>query len=265
LLVFGFGIKGVLVGYIIASFLGFFIRMLIINRTLAEYNLGKWWNADLNLIRNHVKAIIWFLGNTSLAATVRIGEDKFFGTLILGYYAGKEAVAFYNVATSVAKLVNFIIDPLYEALYPDLVRIKALNGLQEMKDIIKLITKHIMLVAIPIIAIIIIFSDQIVGLIFGKEYSAASDALRIIAGAILIARITFWINPVLLAMEKPGLRTMLGLVSTSLYLILLFILVPQYSYLGASFAYLGFSVIKSSMSVYLFSNLFATSSKKGNV
>ena len=262
LLVIGCGIKGVLFGYIVASFLGFFIRMLVINRTLTEHQLGKWWNAKLDLIRNHMKGIVWFLGNTSLAATVRIGEDKFFGTLIIGYFAGKDAVAYYNVATSVAKLVNFIVDPLYEALYPDLVKIKTLNALREIQNVIKHITKKLMLIIIPIIVIIIIFSELIVKLIFGTDYLPASNALKVIAAAILIARMTFWINPLLLAMEKPGLRTMLGVISTSVYLILLFILVPSYSYIGAGFAYLGFSVIKSSLSVYLFNNLFKTANEQ---
>jgi O-antigen/teichoic acid export membrane protein len=262
LLLSGLGIKGVLFGYIAGSFMGFCIRMVVIDQTLTEHQLGKWWSANLNLIRNHLKGITWFLGNTNLAATVRIGEDKFFGILILGYFSGKEAVAFYNVATSTAKIVNFIVDPLYEALYPDLVKIKTISALQDIQKVVKDITKKLMIIIVPIIIIVFIFSGSIIKLIFGIDYIPASNILRIVALAALIARSTFWINPVLLTMGKPGLRTILGLVSTSSYLVLLFMFVPPYSYKGAGFAYLGFSVVKSSVALYISGNLFKSAAEK---
>ena len=49
-------------------------------------------------------------------------------------------------------------------------------------------------------------------------------------------------------MGRPGIRTAFYVVTTVVYLALMFILVPQYSYMGAALAFLGFAVIKSALS-----------------
>jgi len=255
LLILGFGIKGVLIGFVVTSFVGFFIRMWVVIKTLNEKNLGDWWKAKIMLIKDYFKDIAWFLGNTSFASTIRMGEERYLGIMVLGYFAGTEAVGLYKVAGSVAKLANFVIDPLYEAIYPELVKINSSNALKDIKTLVKDITKHVATIIVPITLIVIIFSEPIIKLVFGTDYLPASNALRIIAAAVVIARLTFWINPVLLAMERPGLRTILGLISTGSYIILLFILVPSFSFIGAAYAYLGFAVIKSISSVIIFRNV----------
>ena len=92
------------------------------------------------------------------------------------------------------------------------------------------------------------FSEFIIEFTVGASYLPSADALRIIAVAAVIDGLTFWINPVLLASEKPGLRTMLGLVTTIFYLIFLVALVPYFSFMGAAFAYLAFVVIRTALS-----------------
>jgi O-antigen/teichoic acid export membrane protein len=53
-------------------------------------------------------------------------------------------------------------------------------------------------------------------------------------------------------MGKPGIRTTFYLVTTIVYLALMLVLVPPYSYVGAAFAFLGFAVIKSTLSFVVF-------------
>ncbi len=224
--------------------------------TLGEKGLSDWWRAKISLISDHYRSIAWFVGNTSFASTVRMGEERFLGTMILGYFAGKEAVAFYNVGSAAAKLASYIVDPLYEAIYPELVKIKANHSVDDIKKVVIDTTKKLSMILIPVAVIMIIFAELIIHLVFGTAYLPAVNALRIIALAVVVARITFWINPVLLALEKPGLRTILGIISTSFYLLLLFILVPEHSYIGAAFAFLGFAIVKSSLSVYMAHRLF---------
>jgi O-antigen/teichoic acid export membrane protein len=252
LLLGGFGIKGVLYGFILASFIGFSIRMWIVIKTLNENDLEGWFSADVGLIKDEWKGILWFLGNTSFIATLKTGNERYLGIMILGYFVGKDAVAYYKIASTVASLANKVVDPLYEAIYPELVKFASSNAIKDFKRMIKSTTKSLVLIIIPLTVIIIIFAEPIISIVFGKDYVPATNALRILAAAVLIVRFTFWINPALLSMGRPGLRTILGVISTSVYLALMFLLVPEYSYIGAAFAFLGYSVVRSSLAFKFF-------------
>ena len=252
LLYSGLGIKGVLYGFILASFVGFSVRMWLVMKTLKHNDLQGWLSADISLIRDQWKGIAWFLGNTSFIATLKTGNERYLGILILGYFAGKDAVAFYKIASSVASVVNRIVDPIYEAIYPELVKLASSNAIEDFKNMIKSTTKSLVLIIIPIGVIIIIFAEPIISLVFGKDYVPATSALRILAAAVLIIRCTFWINPALLSMGRPGLRTIMGVISTFIYLVLMFLLVPGYSYIGAAFAFLGYSIVRSSLAFKFF-------------
>jgi O-antigen/teichoic acid export membrane protein len=245
LLYLGMGINGVLFSYVLASFLDFSIGIWVVSKTLGENQLTGWWRSDLSLVRDQWKGIAWFLGNTSLAATLKMANDNFLGILVLGYYSGKEGAAYYKIAKSFVKLMTRIMGPLYEAIYPELVRISSLNALKDFKKLLKYSTKNLMRFTIPVAIVILIFSDPIITLIFGKEYLPASNPLRIVTLAVLITHLTFWVNPALLAFGRPGLRTLIGAASTTSYIVLLFFLVPSFSYIGAAFAFLGYAIVKA--------------------
>ena len=262
LLFAGFGIKGVLYGFILASFIGFTIRMWIVVKTLKENRLEGWLSADIGLIKDQWKGIVWFLGNTSFMATLKTGNERYLGVMILGYFAGKDAVAYYKIASTVASLANKVVDPFYEAIYPELVKFASSNAIKDFKKMIKSTTKSLVLIIIPLTAIIIIFAEPIIRLIFGTEYVPATNALRILAVAVLVVRFTFWINPALLAMGRPGLRTILGSITTALYLILMLILVPPYSYLGAAFAFLGYALLRSALAFKFFNDALKDEKKR---
>jgi O-antigen/teichoic acid export membrane protein len=124
--------------------------------------------------------------------------------------------------------------------------------MEEFRSFIKESTKNLMKLIVPVTVLIIMFSGPIVRLVFGEEYAPATNTLRILAFAVLTARYTYWINPALLAMGRPGIRTAFYVVTTVVYLALMLLLVPPYSYIGAALAFLGFAVIKSALSFAVF-------------
>lgn len=252
LLLLGLGIKGALYALIISNFIAAAVRVWAVSSVLAEKKLGSWLTADIFLIKGQWREIAWFLGNTSFMATLKTGSDKYLGMMVLGYFAGKDAVAFYRIASSVSAVLNRIVDTLYEAIFPELIRFTTVNAMEEFKTFIKESTKNLMMLIVPVTVLMIVFAGPIVRLVFGAEYAPATNTLRILAAAVLIARYTYWINPALLAMGKPGIRTTFYLVTTIVYLALMLVLVPPYSYVGAAIAFLGFAVIKSTLSFVVF-------------
>ncbi len=245
LLFLGLGIKGVLFSFIAASILEFSVRLWVVSKTLEENKLTGWWKSNLSLVKDYWKDIAWFLGNTSLAGTINMTSDNFLGVLALGYFSGKEAAAYYKIAKSFEKLMTIVKDPLYEAIYPELVRIASANALKDFNNLLKYSTKKLMKFIVPIATIILIFSDQFINLGFGKSYLPAANTLRIVAVAVVVLQLTFWIHPALLAFGRPGLRTLFLVASTISYIVLLFLLVPRFSYIGAAFAFLGYASVRT--------------------
>ena len=263
LLLLGLGIKGALYGLVISNFIAAAVRLWAVMRALEEKKLGSWLSADIFLIKGQWKEIAWFLGNTSFMATLKTGSDKYLGMMILGFFAGKEAVAFYRIANSVAGILNRIVDTLYEAIFPELIKFTTIKAMDEFRKYIKDSTKNLMKLIVPVTVLIIVFAGPIVRLVFGEEYAPATNTLRILAFGVLIARYTYWINPALLAMDRPGVRTTFYVITTVVYLVLMFILVPQHSYIGAALAFLGFAVIKSALSFVVFGYYMRKDGQRG--
>jgi O-antigen/teichoic acid export membrane protein len=243
----GLGIKGVLFIYVAASFFGFAIRFWAVSQTLNEFKLDGWWRAKLGLIRDQWKEIAWFLGNTSFTGTLKMGNENFLGILALGYFSGKDAAAYYRIARSAIKLMTRFSDPLHQAIYPELVSISKSEGLTAFMNLIRYSLKTLLKFTVPLTVIILLLPEQLINVFFGRSYVVASNTLRVITIAALISQLTFWINSALLAIGKPGLRTVLDIIATTTYVGLLIVLVPRFSYLGAGFAFLGFAIIKSSV------------------
>ena len=137
ILFIGFGVKGVLISYVAASFLGFSIRIWAVSKTLNEHNLRGWWKAKLSSIRDEWKGIAWFLGNTSFTGTLRIANDNYIGILLLGYFSGKDAAAYYKIARTIVKLMTRFSDSLHQAMFPELVKFSSINAMKEFQSLIK--------------------------------------------------------------------------------------------------------------------------------
>lgn len=239
----GKGIEWVLLCYVAAAFFGICARMYLVTSVVVEKGLGSWWRSGFVHIKEYWHEIAWFLANTSLAGTLKMGNDHFLAPLLLGFFVGKEAAALYRVARSVTKVMTRIIDPVLEAIYPELVRISSSGAMRDFLTLVRHSTVGMSFVLIPVAVVITVFPEEILRLIFGGDYAPAAFTLRVLAIAVLINQLGFWINPVLLALGRPGLRTYVTLVATAVYVLLLLILIPEDSYLGAAYAFLGYVVV----------------------
>ncbi len=258
----GMGIKGVLFSYVGSTLAMFLIRLWAVSRTLEENQLDRWWRSNLGLIRDQWKGIAWFLGNTSFTGTLNLASDNFLGVLVLGYYSGKEGAAYYKIAKSLVKIIIRLVDSLYEAIYPELVKMYSIGALGDFKRLLQLSTKNLSKITIPVAILIFAFSDRLITLIFGAKYIPSSNTLRIVTLAVLVSQLTFWTIPAFLAFGKSGARNLITIASTAVYVGLLFLLVPKYSYIGAAWAFLASSVVNSLISFWVMRNSLIREGKK---
>ncbi len=254
----GYGIKGVLFAYVAVSLFNFILNQIVVHRILKERGLDSWLWAKVGLLSDRMREIVWFLVNTSFNATLTIANEGKIAVLILGYFFGTGAAGIYRVARSVIKVVGRITDPLYEAIFPKLVSLSTLNLYGKLVEMIKFSVKSLFKFIIPVLIIVFLFTEQLIVLIFGEQYVTAANTMRVLAIAVLFTGATFWLTPLLLAIGRPGLRTAVSTVKVLMYVALLLLLVPQYSYLGAGITYLVVEFVHFLAAAYLAKKLNRT-------
>lgn len=255
----GYSIKGVLVAYVLANIAGFITRQVIVNEILRTNELEGWIYSGFGIIRERLREISWFLLNTSFMGTLKMANESYLALLALGYFTGKDAAGLYKVARSIVKAMARFVDPVYETIYPKLVSLKEQRSLDRFTEIMKYSLSTMMKFAVPVALLVVIFAEFIIDLFFGAQYLPASNTMRVLTIAIVINHLTFWINPALLAVGKPGKRSVLEIMTALIYIASLLILVQQMSLLGAAFAFLIACVFKSSMALYFFRTEVRTS------
>lgn len=234
----GYGIRGVLVAYVAVSLFEFVLTQVVVNRVLRDKGLHTWFSSKIGLLFSRMREIIWFLLNTSFNATLTIANEGNVAALILGYFFGSGEAGLYKIARSVIKVIYRIVDPLYEVIFPKLVSFSTSNLYDRFAEMVKFSVRSLLKLIIPVLIIVLLFTEQIINLVFGVQYVPAADTMRVLAVAVLFAGGTFWLTPMLLAIGRPGLRTAVTTFKVLGYVALLLWLVPEYSYLGAGVAYL---------------------------
>ena len=247
----GYGLRGVLVAYVAVSFFEFMLTQVMVDRILKGKGLHRWFFAKIGILSCRMREIIWFLVNTSFDATLSIAKEERISVLVLGYFFDSGAAGLYKIARSVIKVINRITDPLHEVIFPKLVSLSTSNLHERLVRIIKFSVRTLLKVLVPVLLVIFLFAEKFIGMVFGDQYVSASNTMRVLAIAVLFSGLTFWLHPLLLAVGRPGLRVAVSALKIIMYFVLLMLLVPKHSYLGAAVAYLIVEVVYFPVAIYL--------------
>ena len=100
-------------------------------------------------------------------------------------------------------------------------------------------------VAVPLVAIMILFPEQLLGLVFGPEFLIAAPALAIMAGGQLVVALRGPIGAMLSMSGNEPTQLKLTLAGLALLLLLAYTLIPLYGLTGAAMAQVGPILLRS--------------------
>ena len=246
------GIYGILVAFVLGNFIGFIINFYYVNLTLNEHGLSGWWKRKIFFQGFNFGEIFRFLFHTSFYGSLKALKDKYLGILILGYFAGKEAAGLYKLARSFLKIISKIADPLYEAIYPELVKVYEGDNISNFVSLIKRATIGMSKIIVPIGIVVFIFADQILSLVYGSEFGLATGVVRILVFAVIISDLASFTSTAFLAVGRPGIRTKIETAALVVYITLLFVLVPVLAQIGAALSLLAFAVVLAILNILYF-------------
>jgi len=224
----GYGIISAALGWLLGTvFAVLFIAVLI------ERNLGPIFSSDLKPNYQPRKLIAF---STPMIAGAFIGTLLgHVDTLLLGYFLNDTQVGIYNVALPTAAMIVIPYQALNKLALPSISEIKEKNE-DEIPNLIKTLTRWSISVMFPAFSLILLFSEQVIRLLFGSQYVSGSLALIILAFGRFMQGATGHLGSIIQTYEETQIIFKNSLVKLGLNIGLNIALIPIFGIVGAAIA-----------------------------
>jgi len=215
-----------------------FVIGVIVTFLFLLYGLKKYffiWKYPLQEVKKTIKQLFSF----SLPMIFSGVGDKIVAhldVLIITYFLPLLQVGIYNVVLPAALLFLFFGRATTTILFPMASELWARRDYQRLTAGIKLIYTYSFLLAVPLILTAGLFAEEVIILLFGKEYIAGRLALQILLGGVLFYIITFSNHSIISAIGKPIVVTKIVVVAALVNVVLNLILIPKLGIVGAAIA-----------------------------
>lgn len=182
-------------------------------------------------LKQHFKPIMVIFAST-VTTTIYVNSD----TTLLGFLSGDYYVGLYSTAVKVYTVLKSCIAAIILVSLPRLSNYVAAERKDDYKKMANEIFRTFVIIMLPVIVGVFMISDQIILVVGGESYAAATTSLRILSISLMFALLaTYFTNAVLLP-EKQETIVLKGAVMSALVNIgLNFILLPIFNQNGAAF------------------------------
>lgn len=158
-------------------------------------------------------------------------------SVILSKLVGDRAVGLYSAAMKLPFALQFIPAALAAAIFPAFTA-SFVSDKEKLKNTFERVMKVLIVVVLPISAGTIMLAQPIVSLFYSVKYLEAVTSLEVLMAGLIFVFLNFPLGSLLNGCEKQVTNTVLVACTMVLNIILNFILIPRYSFLGASIAFL---------------------------
>lgn len=251
----GLGIEGVLTCYVIAAFIFFLMLQITVFGVLKQLGFKRWTAAKIENLEATIAEVRSFVFTSTFTGFLNNAFRRQIPVLILGYFASREAVGLYRVATTFSALRAKLRQPVQDAVYPALVTAQSRGSKESFGKIVSYSTKNFMKVLLPIGLVFFLFADKIIVALFGSAYESAALALQLIVISDVLSGFCFWIDSAELALNRLKQRVIRVTLSSASYVTLLLILTQAYSYNGAAVSRLAPAIIMLVFSLFMFNQI----------
>lgn len=212
--------------YVIANSVNLIYILLMYIKTFSFPKIG----IDFSLWKPTIKDA-WPFGITNLSTTLYTYID----TILLSIFVSTEVVGWYSAAYRLMLIMLFVPNALNTAIFPVMSRFYVSS-----KDSLRLMYekyfKYMLIIGIPIGFGTTILAEKIILLIFGSGYSQSIIALQILIWTMTFTFAGAAFVQLLQSINRQLLITKISIVSVIFNIVINLVLIPKFSYIGASIA-----------------------------
>jgi O-antigen/teichoic acid export membrane protein len=244
LIILDFGIYSPFWAYVLTSFILFLIFLPISQRIfpIYRYKFNNIKKTTCHLFSYGIPVILIAIGSRLIIQT---------DTLVLTKLSSMQGVGLYQSAMPIATAFTVLTTAITIVLFPLFTELWHKKDFNQINIYLKYIYHYLIAILLPIITISIIFSGEILNLVFGKDYFPAKMTLIILLSSVLFNIFSSINFQSLSAFGKPKLVSKIILSVALFNLIFNIILIPI---LGTSGAAL--STVTSYLILYFVSQIY---------
>ena len=226
--------------YIIANSLNFLYLFLVY---LWKFNIPK-IEVDFSFWKPTLKEA-WPFGFTGLSGSLYTYVDS----IILSLIQGNLVVGWYSAAYRLILITLFIPNAVNMSIFPVMSRLYE-SSHDSLMLIYERYFKYMLILGIPLGFGTTLLAKQIISLVFGADFAPAVIALQILIWTIVFTFAGATFVQILQSINRQLLITKISVMCLIINVILNLILIPRYSYVGASVATVITEIVLVSYIVY---------------
>lgn len=227
----------------------------IINFIYAKRQITFDFSFNFRLIRRHFVPLIYIFSSIAFISVYTLLD-----TIMLGFMSGSRSVGLYSTGLKIAKIPMMFLGALSTVLIPKLSEHYHLGKNEEFRIIIDKSIKFIVTFGVPIIFIILGFSEKIVLMFAGNEFINSYIVLNILSGlGLLIGISSVFGLQVLTPMSKDKYLTYSVAIGTIISLFSNIILIPRLNEVGAAISNILAEIGVTVSTIYFSSKFFKIS------
>ena len=226
-----YGIISPVLAYIIApAILIVIYTPILLKSTFPQFSHSK-FSFDKPLMKKLLKNGI-FVMSADLAWLMLGSTDN----MLLTYFSGLAAVGLYNVAMPTANLLTYFPKAVAGIILPMSTELWTNNKKNLLKDGMELLYKYTCILIIPMVLLMLSFSELIISVLFGKEYLPAANAMKILSIGTTFAAFYMLNTVFLVGIGKIKLSGVIVYTGAFVNLVFNIFLIPHFDVIGAAIA-----------------------------
>ncbi len=230
LILMGFGVNGALFGFLAGYAAGFATSFIMLYVEASKY-------IKIRIIRpenKYLKRIFAFALPVALNNILTTNSMNGVAVLLLGIYSTTYVIGNFGVSLNVLAIMTILAGVITTVMLPSLSA--SLISKRTRKERKKLYDKaliYALLIVVPIVIVLSVFSKQIVYMLISSNYALAPEYITLIGIGFIVSLFALFTSSFLVASGKPFMVLKFSAVSTIMELLSLFLLVPRFSAIGA--------------------------------
>lgn len=172
--------------------------------------------------------------------------------MMLSMMKDDSAIGLYSAAYNLSEPLILIPNSIVASLFPVMSK-SYINSTETLLSCYEKGLKYTIITMLPVAIGTTLIADKIILLVYGQSYTGSIVALKILIWSLLLTSINYLLTTLLISINKEKLTTLSILICIFINIIMNYLLIPQYSYNGASVATVASSIVLFIMSLYFLS------------
>lgn len=216
----------------ITMFINAFINMIFSFNLLKEFKEDNKLEINYKSVKMHVYSILVFF-LSDIAVKVYTAMDQ----TMLGLLDSSESVAYYSMSIKLEKVVITLITSMAVVMLPRISNSIKYNKTEDVKKYIGMSINIVYLIAIPAIFGVLAIAEEIIPIFLGEEFLQSTDVFMAVSSLFVIIGLSnvFGVQ-VMIPYGREKKFTIILSVAAVINFIVNLILIPKFSYYGATFA-----------------------------